>query len=220
MASLWSPTDWPQRLAELQAPTGELKEAHLRRDVRSLGALLGEVLRVDRRWLIPRRSCMRTFSCKVLAVPVLCGLLSITLPAPAQTPASAQTPAPAQTSPFLGDWQVPSGTIVRIDPCSSGFCMRIMFLSPTADATTDIHNPDATLRRKSLCALEIGSRFHLSDATHASGGTIYDPKSGNTYRGQMVVEGDLLRLRGYVGFSLFGRTEIWHRVHASYASCR
>ena len=125
----------------------------------------------------------------------------------------------AQTSPFLGDWQVPSGTIVRIDPCSSGFCMRIMFLSPTADATTDIHNPDATLRRKSLCALEIGSRFHLSDATHASGGTIYDPKSGNTYRGSMVVEGDLLRLRGYVGFSLFGRTEIWHRVHTSYVSC-
>jgi len=198
-------SDWP--------PTGELKEAPLRRDVRSLGALPGEVLRVDWQWLVPRRSYMRTPSFKVLAVPVLCCLLSTTLPA------SAQTPASAQASPFLGDWRVPSGTIVRIDPCSSGFCMRIMFLSPTADATTDIHNPDATLRARSLCALEIGSRFHVSDATHASGGTIYDPKSGNTYRGQMVVEGDLLRLRGYVGFSLFGRTEIWHRVHQSFASC-
>ncbi|WP_158793434.1 phosphoenolpyruvate carboxylase [Granulicella sp. L60] len=45
MPSLWTPTDWPQRLAELQAPTGEVKEAPLRRDVRSLGVLLGEVLR-------------------------------------------------------------------------------------------------------------------------------------------------------------------------------
>ncbi len=45
MSSLWSPPNWPQRLAELQAPTGELKEAPLRRDVRSLGMLLGEVLR-------------------------------------------------------------------------------------------------------------------------------------------------------------------------------
>ncbi|WP_263366654.1 phosphoenolpyruvate carboxylase [Edaphobacter bradus] len=45
MPSLWSPSTWPQRLAELQAPTGELKEAPLRRDVRSLGMLLGEVLR-------------------------------------------------------------------------------------------------------------------------------------------------------------------------------
>jgi phosphoenolpyruvate carboxylase len=45
MPSLWTPTDWPQRLAELQATTGELKEVPLRRDVRSLGMLLGEVLR-------------------------------------------------------------------------------------------------------------------------------------------------------------------------------
>ena len=45
MPSLWSPSNWPQRLAELQAPTGELKEVPLRRDVRSLGTLLGEVLR-------------------------------------------------------------------------------------------------------------------------------------------------------------------------------
>ena len=45
MPSLWSATNWPQRLAELQAPTGELKEVPLRRDVRSLGVLLGEVLR-------------------------------------------------------------------------------------------------------------------------------------------------------------------------------
>ena len=45
MPSLWTPSDWRQRLAELQAPTGELKEAPLRRDVRSLGTLLGDVLR-------------------------------------------------------------------------------------------------------------------------------------------------------------------------------
>ena len=44
MPSLWSPTDWQQRLAELHAPTGDLKEAPLRRDVRSLGVLLSEVL--------------------------------------------------------------------------------------------------------------------------------------------------------------------------------
>jgi hypothetical protein len=97
--------------------------------------------------------------------------------------------------------------------------MRIVFVSPKADSTMDIHNPDASLRARSLCALEIGSRFHASDASHASGGTIYDPKSGNTYRGTMVVDGDTLRLRGYIGISLFGRTEIWHRVHASYQSC-
>ena len=45
MGLLWNPESWSQRLAELQAESGELKEAPLKRDVRSLGMLLGEVLR-------------------------------------------------------------------------------------------------------------------------------------------------------------------------------
>jgi phosphoenolpyruvate carboxylase len=45
MAGLWQPANWSQRLAELEASTPELKNAPLRRDVRSLGSLLGEVLR-------------------------------------------------------------------------------------------------------------------------------------------------------------------------------
>jgi phosphoenolpyruvate carboxylase len=45
MAGLWQPANWSQRLAELEASTPELKAAPLRRDVRSLGTLLGEVLR-------------------------------------------------------------------------------------------------------------------------------------------------------------------------------
>ena len=45
MPQLWKPANWSDRLAELEARTGDLKEAPLRRDVRSLGMLLGEVLR-------------------------------------------------------------------------------------------------------------------------------------------------------------------------------
>ena len=45
MALLWNPESSPQRLAELEAQSGDLKEAPLRRDVRSLGTLLGDVLR-------------------------------------------------------------------------------------------------------------------------------------------------------------------------------
>ncbi len=45
MAGLWHTANWSDRLAELQAHESELKEAPLRRDVRSLGTLLGEVLR-------------------------------------------------------------------------------------------------------------------------------------------------------------------------------
>lgn len=45
MAGLWSPESWSERLAELEARAGDKKAVPLRRDVRSLGILLGEVLR-------------------------------------------------------------------------------------------------------------------------------------------------------------------------------
>src|ERR1700735_3561480 len=45
MASLWIPDSWTDRLAELEARTGDAKQAPLRRDIRSLGTLLGTVLR-------------------------------------------------------------------------------------------------------------------------------------------------------------------------------
>ena len=45
MSSLWSPENWSQRLSEIESQTGDRKELPLRRDVRSLGMLLGKVLR-------------------------------------------------------------------------------------------------------------------------------------------------------------------------------
>ena len=44
------------------------------------------------------------------------------------------------------------------------------------------------------------------------GGRIYDPNSGKTYKGTIrQVDGNTLKFRGYVGISLFGRTETWKR---------
>ncbi|MHB1937829.1 MAG: phosphoenolpyruvate carboxylase [Acidobacteriaceae bacterium] len=45
MDLLWKPENWAERLEELQSFDPERKEAPLRRDVRSLGTLLGRVLR-------------------------------------------------------------------------------------------------------------------------------------------------------------------------------
>ncbi|HZL26617.1 MAG TPA: phosphoenolpyruvate carboxylase, partial [Acidobacteriaceae bacterium] len=45
MPSLWIPDSWTARLAELEARTGDAKQAPLRRDIRALGTLLGDVLR-------------------------------------------------------------------------------------------------------------------------------------------------------------------------------
>lgn len=51
------------------------------------------------------------------------------------------------------------------------------------------------------------------------GGTIMDPDSGNTYSGALKLEdgGEKLNVRGYLGISLFGRSQTWVREGASAA---
>lgn len=46
-----------------------------------------------------------------------------------------------------------------------------------------------------------------------SGGTILDPDNGKYYKCKMTVEdgGKKLNVRGFIGFSLFGRTQTWIR---------
>ncbi|MCC6714728.1 MAG: DUF2147 domain-containing protein [Gammaproteobacteria bacterium] len=47
-----------------------------------------------------------------------------------------------------------------------------------------------------------------------SGGHILDPDSGHYYRVKMTVgpEGQTLKVRGYLGISLLGRTQTWYRA--------
>ncbi|NIO40276.1 MAG: DUF2147 domain-containing protein [Burkholderiales bacterium] len=46
------------------------------------------------------------------------------------------------------------------------------------------------------------------------GGEILDPDNGKTYRCKITVseDGQQLKVRGYIGVSLIGRSQIWHKV--------
>lgn len=126
--------------------------------------------------------------------------------------------ASAQSAGVLGDWHTPAGSTIHIERCASTVCLRIAAVPPGIPIT-DIHNPDPALRNRAVCGLVIGSGFTLSDADHASGGTIYDPKNGKTYRGGMEMEGAELHLRGYVGIPLFGVSQTWTRVTQPVKPC-
>ena len=44
-----------------------------------------------------------------------------------------------------------------------------------------------------------------------TGGSILDPKTGKIYKAKMSLKGNKLYVRGYVGVSLLGRTQVWVR---------
>ncbi|MBC8051913.1 MAG: DUF2147 domain-containing protein [Sphingobacteriaceae bacterium] len=74
----------------------------------------------------------------------------------------------------------------------------------------DTENPDASMRVNTVKNLVLLKNFQFKDEAW-TGGTIYDPKNGSTYSCKMRLKGTKLEIRGYIGISLFGRTEIWQR---------
>ena len=51
------------------------------------------------------------------------------------------------------------------------------------------------------------------DEDEFNGGKIIDPKNGKTYKCSIALENkDKLKVRGYIGFSLIGRSQYWVRI--------
>jgi uncharacterized protein (DUF2147 family) len=52
------------------------------------------------------------------------------------------------------------------------------------------------------------------DGDEWRGGTILDPNNGKTYKCKIKAEdgGQILKVRGFLGISLFGRTQIWKKL--------
>jgi uncharacterized protein (DUF2147 family) len=85
--------------------------------------------------------------------------------------------------------------------------------TPEGKEKTDIHNPDAAKRERPIVGLVFLSGFTQKSQTRWENGTIYDPKSGNTYSCSMELDGpEKINMRGFIGISLIGRTDVWTRV--------
>lgn len=80
----------------------------------------------------------------------------------------------------------------------------------------DRENPEIALRTRPIIGLPLLSGFRYAGDNVWSDGSIYDPESGKTYHCKMTLmkNGDL-KVRGYIGFSLFGRTTVWSRLPAT-----
>ena len=83
---------------------------------------------------------------------------------------------------------------------------------PNDVGRVDELNPDPALRSRSLLGITILHGFDYAGEHVWKGGTIYDPNSGNSYKSTMtLVDRNTLKVRGYIGLSLFGRSDTWTR---------
>lgn len=78
-------------------------------------------------------------------------------------------------------------------------------------------NPNCTgckddRKGKPILGLEI-IRGLEKDGDEFTDGTITDPKTGKTYKCTITKSGDKLNVRGYMGVSLLGRTQVWQKVN-------
>lgn len=77
----------------------------------------------------------------------------------------------------------------------------------------DSKNPNEAERSKKIVGKQILKDFVYTDDNTWSKGTIYDPESGKTYSCKITRESDgTLKVRGYIGISLLGRTTEWKRL--------
>ena len=119
---------------------------------------------------------------------------------------------------ILGRWYTAEKkALVAIYACQDRYCGRIVWLKEpkNGDGTdkVDANNPDPNHRRDPIIGLQLVRDFKFDGNNGWRGGKIYDPENGKTYSCKMNLSGEArLKVRGYIGVSLLGRTQIWTRA--------
>lgn len=122
-----------------------------------------------------------------------------------------------QADAILGVWKNGEGTgMVQVYKKGDKYFGKLVWLKAPNDAAgkprTDINNPESNLKTRQIKGLENLRDFVFKGENKWEEGRIYDPKSGSDYSCEMkLIDENTLEVRGYIGVSLFGRTDIWKR---------
>lgn len=124
----------------------------------------------------------------------------------------------------FGLWLVESkSAIVQIDPCGDKACGKIVWLAEPnredGSPKLDRMNPDESRRNAPICGLPMIGGFTRGGDSWDDG-YIYDAKEGDIYTATMNAQDDgTLSVRGYVGISLFGKSQTWTKAADNKGGC-
>jgi len=126
--------------------------------------------------------------------------------------------AQVKTDDIVGVWLTSGKEPAKIQIYKSGqkYYGKIVWLkNPLNNGKPrfDANNPDKSKRNQPIIGLNILWGFEFDGDDEWTNGKIYDPESGKTYSCILSLKNNAtLKVRGYVGLSLLGRTETWTRT--------
>jgi uncharacterized protein (DUF2147 family) len=119
---------------------------------------------------------------------------------------------------IIGVWLTPGKEPAKIQIYKSGekYNGKIVWLKYSevnGKPRVDNNNPNRDKRNQLIIGLIILTGFRFDSDAEWESGKIYDPESGKTYSCYLSLKDkNTLKVRGYLGVSLFGRTEMWART--------
>ncbi|MFN5168864.1 MAG: DUF2147 domain-containing protein [Cyclobacteriaceae bacterium] len=131
---------------------------------------------------------------------------------------AGQVWAQSDADKILGVWETGSGKArVKIDKAGEKYIGKIVWLrepnNEEGKPKVDKNNPDEKLRAMPLLGYRMLKDFTYTGDNTWEEGTIYDPENGSTYSCEITMtDENTLDVRGFIGVSVFGRTDVWKRV--------
>ena len=124
----------------------------------------------------------------------------------------------AQSDDILGVWlEEKKESKIEVYKKGNSFFGKIIWLKEPLDEDGNIKldkkNPNNLMRENPINGLVIMKDLKYKKKGEWSDGEIYDARSGKTYSLEVYMTNqNKLDLRGYLGFTLFGKTTTWTRV--------
>jgi uncharacterized protein (DUF2147 family) len=115
-------------------------------------------------------------------------------------------------------WNDEKTTKIKVEKKDGKFIGTIVYMIPekyvNGKPPVDDKNPDSKFHTRSLIGLQILSGFvYNASKKEWADGRIYDPKSGKTYDCFARLDGDVLKLKGFVaGIRWLGRESEWYKT--------
>lgn len=130
------------------------------------------------------------------------------------TAAQAAAPSPVGLWKTIDDETHEARAIVAISEENGVISGRIvrLFRKPGEDPAPLCEKCSGARERKPVIGMTILWNLRRDGAVW-DGGEILDPEEGKTYRCKLAIDGDKLEVRGYIGISLLGRTQVWQHVN-------